>query len=185
MIPTALERLGGEPGFLAIVSELRSRRWLDWHILQALVNYAMNKRLAAEGLDRSGSHDERMSRMRELMDAGDEIDDKPSDLLQPTLRDLEFQGEIQLGVILTGWELEIHQSTPDLPALRRSSTGGTTTSMTTSSTRPSLIRRRNRVARRSLRMMDAESRLTSAWSVKVCAVRGGLHARRRRGASAL
>jgi hypothetical protein len=118
MIPKTLERLAHDSGFLTIVAELRSRGWLDWHILQALINYAMNKRLAAEGLDRSGSHEQRMSRMRELMDTGDEIDETPSDLLQPTLRDLEFQGEIQLAVILAGWELHINQSTPDLPALR-------------------------------------------------------------------
>lgn len=118
MIPKALERLARDSGFVAIVAELRSRGWLDWHILQALVNYAMNKRFAAEGLDTSSTHEQRRSRMRELMDAGDELDETPSDLLLPTLQDLEFQGEIQLGVIVTVWELEIHQSTPDLPALR-------------------------------------------------------------------
>lgn len=119
MIPKALGRLRHDSDFLATVAELRSRGWLDWHILQALVNCAMNKRFAAEGLDTSGAtHEQRALRMQELMDAGDELDETPSDLHAPSLEELEFQGEIQLAVILAGWELEIHQSTPDLPALR-------------------------------------------------------------------
>jgi hypothetical protein len=118
MIPKALQRLARDSGFLAIVDELRSRGWLDWHILQALVNFALNKRLAAEGLDTTDSHEQRVSRGRELMVAGAEVDETSSDLLQPTLQDLELQGEFQLGVILTAWKLDLHQATPDLPALR-------------------------------------------------------------------
>lgn len=117
MIPKALERLARDPDFLAIVAELRSRGWLDWHILQALVNYAMNERFAAEGLNTASANEQRVARTKELMDAG-ELDETPSALLHPTLEDLEFQGEIQLGVIVRVWDLEINQSTPDLPALR-------------------------------------------------------------------
>lgn len=118
MIPKALERLALDSNFLEVVSELRSRRWLDWHILQSLVNHAVNKRLAAEGLSTAGTHDERIARLKELMDGAAVVDETPADPLQPTLEDMEFHGEIQLGVILTGWELELHQSTPDIPALR-------------------------------------------------------------------
>lgn len=42
-----------------------------------------------------------------------ELDETTNDLLQPTLEDLE-----QLCVIVSTWDLEIHQATPDLPALR-------------------------------------------------------------------
>src|ERR671925_578678 len=118
LIPKALRRLEHDSGFRTIMDELRSRGWLDWHILQALVNYALNKRLGAEGFDTERSLEKRVSRMRQLMDGGGEIDERRPNLLQPTLQDLELQGEIQLGVILTTWELDLHQSTPDLPALR-------------------------------------------------------------------
>jgi hypothetical protein len=118
MIPNALDRLGHDSGFLAIVGELQSRGWLDWHILQVLVNYAMNERLAAEGLSTGSTHQQRMARMRELMDPGQDLDETLREPLSPTLQDLEFQGDIQLGTIVDGWDLEIHQSTPDFPAIR-------------------------------------------------------------------
>jgi hypothetical protein len=118
MIPKALERLRRDRTFLGIVKELRSRGWQDWHILQALVNDALNHRLHAEGLGTAGTHDATHERMNELMDSGD-IDESAGDLLEPTLKDLEFQGDIQLAVILKGWDLELNQPTPDIPGLER------------------------------------------------------------------
>lgn len=119
MIPRTLDRLRSDPVFLQIVSEFRSRGWRDWHILQALVNAALNRRLAGEGLATSGTHERRLERMKELMDSGDALDESEDEPLNPPLEELEFQGHIQLGVIVAGWDLELHQHTPDLPALER------------------------------------------------------------------
>jgi hypothetical protein len=118
MIPRALERLRRDPVFLGIVKELRFRGWRDWHILQALVNVALNRRLHAEGLGTAETGDATHRRTQELMKSGD-LDESADGLLEPTLTDLEFQGHIQLAVILDGWDLELHQPTPDVSALER------------------------------------------------------------------
>jgi hypothetical protein len=51
LIPRTLERLRGDEAFSRLLVELRERDWLDWHVLTALANISINRRLAARGLN--------------------------------------------------------------------------------------------------------------------------------------
>jgi hypothetical protein len=60
LIALTLRRLNQDPAFRAVVTELRRRGWLDWHLLTVTANIAMNYRLRVLGaLRRARSDDER------------------------------------------------------------------------------------------------------------------------------
>lgn len=115
MIPRLLERLKEDLVFRSVVMELRARGWLDWQILQALVNIALSRRLAAEGLAQDTTVDEVRSRALALDGTLDETFANPLNL---SLTDFEMQEGVMLISLAEGWGLDCHQATPDLRALR-------------------------------------------------------------------
>jgi hypothetical protein len=116
LLPRALARLRDSEPFLEVVQELKSRKWLDWHILNALTNYALNRLLHREVI--APSKEAHEARVAQLLDAPGSLDERPDDLLEPTIEDLETGELSQLVHSTQLWDLEIHQPTPDIPAIR-------------------------------------------------------------------
>jgi hypothetical protein len=119
LIPRTLARLAEDQQFLHLVAELRNRGWRDWHVLQALMNAALNDKLEREGLNTYGQLEESQRRTRELLDSGD-LEEDPERPLGPfSSDDLDFHRRNAIPVMLHGWDLELHQQTPDFVAIER------------------------------------------------------------------
>jgi hypothetical protein len=118
LISRLMQRLEADDAFLAAVGELRERGWLDWHVLQALANAAMNRQLQREGLATHGHLEAANRRARELMESGS-IDDDVLDSLVLTIDDLEFARRSSIPLVIRVYGLELNQSTPDFAAIDR------------------------------------------------------------------
>jgi hypothetical protein len=119
LIALTLPRLNQDAAFRAVVTELRRRGWLDWHLLTAAANIAMNHRLRVLGaLRRPRSEDERR-RLGQLA-LQHETADMPA--VPPTLFTLEAMENARCMAMLhlvEHWDLHGHQPTPDFPAITR------------------------------------------------------------------
>ena len=114
-----LRRLVADQQFCALVSQLREEGWKDWHILWTLANAAANERLN-KTLTRDDLGPETMASMRRLIH--EEETNEQADKLSATVF-LEENLRFYFNTLLTGFAktagLELHQSTPDFPALER------------------------------------------------------------------
>lgn len=118
-IALTLPRLNQDPAFRAVVAELRHRGWLDWHLLIAAANIAINYRLRLLGaLDRSPSEDERR-RLAQLARQEETADMPLVPLSLFTLEAMENARCMAMLHLVQHWDLEGHQPTPDFPAITR------------------------------------------------------------------
>ncbi len=105
--------------FCDLVSKLRQEGWKDWHILTELANAAANERLNRTLIPDAWGP-ETMSKMRRLIH--EEETSEESDRLSDSVFS-EENLQIYFKTLVTGFAqtsgLELHQDTPDFPALER------------------------------------------------------------------
>jgi tetratricopeptide (TPR) repeat protein len=106
LIPRTLELAGGEPAFLALVDELRSQGWRDWHILQALANLSINHRLEAEGLNTHEAVSTNDPRIKEITSNPEAKGESLPDLSSITGAELDFARRVGNLGVLKNWGLE-------------------------------------------------------------------------------
>ena len=102
--------------FRPTIRTLRADGWLDWHILTAIANITMNYRFT---LSPSRPSDESMNEMMQNASSPESATAPPVPLSQFTLEQLQSHRQMSMLNLLTHWDLECHQRTPDLPAIER------------------------------------------------------------------
>ncbi len=122
LFPFTLARLMASPEFATTVDELRRRGWRDWHILNCIASAATNHRMQMLGLDRYVSDpgpkgDEARMTFQMLAFEPETAMLKGVPLAVFSLENLEYNRVFGLVVFLKGVGLDVHQGTPDLPAI--------------------------------------------------------------------
>lgn len=115
-MPRLLARVAADRAFAELVVQLRTLGWLDWHILQALANAALNDKLSREGLSRDV--DRAQARTRELLETWD-LDEDLEHPIQVSLDDMEFHRRTTIPLVADVYGLTLHQPTPDFDAIDR------------------------------------------------------------------
>lgn len=117
-----LSRVRESEEFRSTVEELRRRGWLDWHILNCVASAAVNHRIQALGLDRylkdPGPKGEEARTAFQMFASEPEtpsLDPVPIDAFD--IDALDFNRVAGLPVFLKGVGLDVHQRTPDIPAI--------------------------------------------------------------------
>ena len=116
------ERLGALPStlgkradFQTVLERLRSRGWLDWHILAAIFNAAGNYHLSKQPPTITSEETGRAA-WKSLPESFDAID-IPAEVFSE--EELEHHRVGNLLASLQTWGLELGQQTPDFPAIER------------------------------------------------------------------
>jgi hypothetical protein len=112
----SLPRLAKEGKFLDTVATLREEGWKDWHILLALVNIRFNHVIHST----IGAHApiEQFKATHSLLNKRDEEADDPLVPLEKcTVKRMHESLEMSKASTLIGYELELHQRTPNLDGL--------------------------------------------------------------------
>lgn len=122
LFPFTLARLRSNPEFRATVDELRRRGWRDWHILNCVASAATNHRMQMLGLDRylgdSGPKgDEARTTFQMLAFEPETAALQPVPMAAFSLENLEFNRVMGLPMFVRGVGLDVHQRTPDIPAI--------------------------------------------------------------------
>ena len=102
--------------FRPTVRALRTDGWLDWHILTAIANVVMNYRFP---LSSTRPSEEFLREMVRSTSGPESATAPPVPVSQFTLERLENLRQTAMLSLLRHWDLECHQSTPDLPAIER------------------------------------------------------------------
>ena len=103
--------------FRSTAEALRTKGWLDWHILAAISNIVMNYRFPPGRFD---PHAE-MTR-REMMQAASRPESgtaEPVPIGSFTIDAMNFNRQLAMLSLLNHWGLECKQRTPDMPAIER------------------------------------------------------------------
>ncbi len=108
--------------FAGTVEELRGRGWLDWHILNCVASAATNHRMQSLGLDQyladpGAKGEEARTAYRMLAFEPETAELDPVPLAVFSAENLEFNRVVGLAVFVQGVGLELHQETPDIPAV--------------------------------------------------------------------
>lgn len=114
LIPYTISRLAEDSAFAETYAELVRCGWKDWHVLLALVNTRINFRARVE----ERSIEEWTEILRKQPQHPSEDADEPP--LPAELLTVDRLDEMRLMAFITGltnWDLEVHQDTPDLPAI--------------------------------------------------------------------
>ncbi len=115
-ISRTLTRLKQEPRFQTTVSKLRASGWKDWHILSAVFHVTMNYRLNQRRILFPSRLAEMAADQRLLTEPESEdavrvpLDEYDEEILRQHVR-------MYMSAFAKSFDLEIHQSTPDLPAI--------------------------------------------------------------------
>ena len=119
LVAFTLPRLNADPSFRHVVHELRSRGWLDWHILTAVLNVSLNYRIrAASALDEPPSEDE-LRRLSEQARRPETEDMRAVPPSRFTMEAMEDARRFAMLSLVGYWRLRGHQPTPDFPAITR------------------------------------------------------------------
>ena len=107
-----LTRLGDDPAFVSVRSQLHDRGWLDWHVMLAVANLVGNDRLAQAGLNFSERlrAPEAQARAMELMQAPERPGDRPVPIEQFTAEALD---DFRRGALISyarAWDLVLNGS---------------------------------------------------------------------------
>lgn len=124
LIPYTLARLRAHRAFGSTVGELRRRGWLDWHLLNSIVNAASDFRLRMLGLDRHIADDgprgeEARTAFRMLTTEPETETLAPVPIEAFSVEQLELHRTFGLMTFVQGVGLELHQETPDIPAIEK------------------------------------------------------------------
>lgn len=115
-LPLTLARLRQSAEFRLVAEELRTKGWKDWHLLLAVGNLTWNYR----GSHLYGPHglaDRAIANQLVYQVEGEDALPVPTNEYGMEA----MRSALQMSMISTlhGWELEIHQETPDLPAIEQ------------------------------------------------------------------
>ena len=102
--------LASAEAFRSIVQELRTQGWLDWHILTAILNIVMNYRFPSDPVTEE---------MIQAAYGAESAAAEPVPFGLFTLDNMNNSRQGSLLALLSRWELECHQKTPDLTAIER------------------------------------------------------------------
>jgi hypothetical protein len=112
LIPTrfgpTIKRLREDSAFALVVTELRGRGWLDWHLLTAVSNIVGNNRLASAGLNSRTALQEpgAAARATELMTKQEEEDDAPVPVARFTSEAMDAFRRGAIADYAMGWGLQ-------------------------------------------------------------------------------
>lgn len=109
-----LNRLGADPAFRELASQLKTEGWKDWHLLTAIANIAVNERARRTGLNMTSSMTQAdQERFWELATAEEHSadDDLGPELF--TADNLQFHLSVAASAALHRFGLELHVSNVD------------------------------------------------------------------------
>ena len=122
LMPITLRALRDDRRFATVVSVLRTRGWLDWHILTAIFNLVLQVRLGHVGLNTTQALATEAGRAatRQLVQTP-EADSDPPVALAPLLNveRLDTGRTMALGSLMVHWGLDLHAGDVDLGAAER------------------------------------------------------------------
>lgn len=116
LMPFSITELMHDEGVGQVCTSLRDEGWKDWHLLQALTSLVMSFRISLLGLtdfDAIQAEGRRIAQLPEPTDASR----MPANLV--TLASMREALRMSMLVTIRNWPLELHQSTPDFPAIER------------------------------------------------------------------
>jgi hypothetical protein len=114
-IRRTLKRLTQEPSFQRTVAQLRTEGWKDWHLLSAVFHVTMNYRMNHRTILLSAEAEKAAN--RRLVSQPEPNDALPVPLSEYTEENLRFQIKPFMNSFAQTFGLELHQITPDFPAL--------------------------------------------------------------------
>ncbi len=115
-IPNTLKNLSSNPKFRAVILQMRSKGWLDWHILCAIYNIAVDYRIR-DTKGTSSNFEEFFRTGKNLIKTKEQLKDEPVPEEEFNIDRIQlFHKPFMLSVLKT-WNLDFHQLTPNLEAL--------------------------------------------------------------------
>ena len=112
-----VKRLLKSEEFPRLLSAVRASGWLDWHILTAIFNVALNFRISRRF--GSWSTDETRQFVAISATEHESKDAQEVPVNEFTLESMDRARRISMLASLTPWGLELHQHTPDIEAIER------------------------------------------------------------------
>lgn len=114
-IGLTLNRLRNNPDWKQVVTKFRSEGWKDWHLLSGVfhitMNYRMNLRKILLDPKQERLYTQKVFSLPEPEDA------PPVPLVSFSEEEMKMHSQIYMISTLQNWGLEIHQLTPDFPAI--------------------------------------------------------------------
>jgi hypothetical protein len=109
LIPLTLQGLRQDESFSKLLVDLRVRGWLDWHVLTALTNLSINRRLAARGLNTGGAMATAGSqaKLREITEKPERPGDPVISAGDVTFASLEAGRSYGLLALARNWDLAV------------------------------------------------------------------------------
>jgi hypothetical protein len=117
MVRLTLPRLLADEHAREVIEELRNAGWRDWRILGAIAVTALNYR--AQRGSAAGDPDAFQRAFLSLAARPESETDQQVPVEEFTRQRLEFIDQGNMSSTLIQWDLELHQRTPDLPAIER------------------------------------------------------------------
>ena len=111
------EMLAFSEEFRSTVDALRTRGWLDWHILAAIANIVMNYRFPSDRLNLLSAATQR--EMMQAMSSPESATAEPVPIGLFTADAMNDNRQFAMMSLLKHWGLECQQRTPDIPAIER------------------------------------------------------------------
>ena len=109
--------LASSKDFRTTAEALRTKGWLDWHIMTAIFNIVMNYRFSGDRFNHDSEATQR--EMREATVRPESAAAKPVPIGFFTLDAMNENRWFAMLSLLNHWGLERHQETPDIPAIER------------------------------------------------------------------
>jgi len=114
-ITRTLQRLVRESTFQAVVTQLRTEGWKDWHLLSAVCHITVNYRINQRKILLSPEAEEAVN--RRLLSQPEPEDALPVPLSEYTEEKLRLQMKLFMPSFAMTFGLELHQIAPDFAAL--------------------------------------------------------------------
>ena len=109
--------LASSETFRRTVADLRSKAWLDWHILVAIFNISMNFRFPADTSVRVSEGQVNEIEREAIRQESASSNPVPIGLI--TLDKMDENRQLAMMALLKLWGLECQQRTPDIPGIER------------------------------------------------------------------
>ena len=106
--------LASSENFKSLAQDLRTQGWLDWHILTAILNIVMNYRFPSDPVT-----EETRKEMIQAAYGAESATAEPVPHRLFALENMNKNRRLGLLPLLSRWELECHQRTPDITAIER------------------------------------------------------------------
>lgn len=108
LIPATLARLRKDDTFRGVVADLRAKGWLDWHLLTALTNIALNMRLSEQGLNTRQALEDPGARakVQELTKTPETAEDAPIPDAKLSTEELDLARMFGIPSLIHNWDLD-------------------------------------------------------------------------------